>query len=155
MQTSNCNSLLILNKPIFAGEISDTLFRSTEGRESTWLGDPWKTPKGKWSTWYIWKDTCLRLIRCRNIKTKKIKKKLQEINLLGSLFCHKDIPVNVNTPLGCSTSCLRLWILYKIIKTHQLNSYWEQIKARETALQSSPSLLLQHVDFWLLMKNNK
>ena len=64
----------------------------------------------------------IRLIRCRTIKTKKKNKnKLQEINLnlLGSLFCRKDIPINLTIPLECSTSCLRLWLLYKITKTHQ------------------------------------
>ena len=122
MQTSNCNSLLILDKPIFAGEIFCSLSVSGQQRVGiNTLGDPWKTLNGKLSTWYLWKDTSLRLIRCRSIKTKKTKNKLQEINLnlLGSLFCCKDIPINLTIPLECSTSCLRLWLLYKITKTHQ------------------------------------
>ena len=52
-------------------------------------------------------------------KKKNIKSKLQEINLLGSLFCCKDLPINLIISLGCSISCLRLWLLYKITKIHQ------------------------------------
>ena len=122
MQTSNCNSLLILDKPIFAGEIFCSLSVSGQQRVGiNTLGDPWKTLGRKLFTWYLWKDTSLRLISCRTTKTKKIKSKLQKLNLnlLGSLFCCKDIPVNLTIPLGCSISCLRLWLLYKITKTHQ------------------------------------
>ena len=50
-------------------------------------------------------------------KTPKIKGKLQEINLLGSAFPHKDIEINLNTPLGCSSTYLGLYLLLKITKT--------------------------------------
>ena len=110
-----CSSLLEKNiwQSICSGQ-------QREWNQQDWEST-WKIPKGKLSTWHIWVDTSLRLIRCRNTKTKKIKSKLQKINLnlLGSSFCCKDIPVNLTIPLGCSISCLRLWLLYKITKTHQ------------------------------------
>ena len=104
------------------------------------------------------------LMRCRTRKTPKIKNKLQEINLLGSVFSHNDIEINLSTPLGCYTSCLGLYLLFKITKTQKkkklpklkINSLQEkQAEARERALESSPNLHLQHVDFRLLIKNNK
>ena len=46
MQTSNCNSVLILNKPIFAGEISDTLFvQVNRGKGINMIGGPMEDSK--------------------------------------------------------------------------------------------------------------
>ena len=44
----NCNSLLILNKPIFAGEISDTLFvQVNRGKGINMIGGPVGYSKGQ------------------------------------------------------------------------------------------------------------
>ena len=146
-----CSSLLEKNiwQSICSGQ-------QREWNQQDWEST-WKIPKGKLSTWHIWVDTSLRLIRCRTIKTKNVKNKLQEINLnlLGSLFCHNDIQVTLNIPLGCSTSSWGYSYCIKLAKLNKSNTCRQQGKARERALESSPSLLLQHVDLWLLMKNNK
>ena len=59
--------------------------------------------------------------------------------MLGSLFCRKDIPINLTIPLECSTSCLRLLILYKIIKTHQI----KQLLRTGQGQRNSPAELTQ------------
>lgn len=79
----------------------------------------------------------------QDYKDQKIKSKLQEINFLGSLFCCKDIPVNLTIPLGCSISCLRLWLLYKVTETHQtkhsLGTGQGQIKSPGELTQPPPT----------------
>ena len=85
------------HKPVSAREMSDTLFVSCQqrGRGLTWSGDLWKTQKGNLFPWHIWKDSNWHLSGWWHsmIKIKKkSRKKLQVINLLGSLVFHKDTP---------------------------------------------------------------
>ena len=44
---TDCNSLLFPHKPIFAGEISCSLFQVNKGKGVNTLGDPWMTLKSK------------------------------------------------------------------------------------------------------------
>lgn len=54
--------------------------------------------------------------------------------------------------LHLTWGCTYCWSLPKL-KINSLQG--KQAEARERALESSPSLHLQDVDFWLLIKNNK
>jgi len=117
----NSNSLLNPNKLIFAGEISDSLFVSGQQREGNQhnQGTQGKLRKANYppdTSEKTHPDTS-SLMGGRTRKTPKIKGKLQEINLLGSVFSHKDIEINLNTPLGCSSTYLGLSLLLKTTKT--------------------------------------
>ena len=140
------------HKPIFAREISDTLFVSCQQRErgSTCLGDPWKTQAtysldtSEWTLIDTSQDD-----EVGRSRSQKIKKKLQEIKFLGRLVFHKDTPYLwdvLHLAWDCSY-CI------KLPKLSKLNAYRKQIKARKSTWQSSPRLHLQHVNLSLLMRN--
>ena len=100
--------------------------------------------------WHIWMDSSWHLSGWwgRMIKIQTNQEKTTRDKFFWAVL-HKDAS-HLWDVLRLAWKCS---YCIKLPKLNKLNSYRKQVKDRKRALQSSPSLHLQHVYFSLLMRN--